>query len=427
MKTIAAVLIFLICGVGAGVIVIARTETRATAEICTLIRENYYRAQDTDVQKFLSDCESEPATYGFSRKAVIKNINRRLSVIQSSHLSLYEPQDTIRMWENEGSDTGLRTRRIDGELVVLATLPESPARWAELKPGDVIVSINDQTEINEDDAQTTPGFYKVARAQKFFQTNLKLEDLREDLSPSIVTLSKGSANASSKDLAVLRIPSFLPQYFEQETWTPLAERLNSYSRVIIDLRGNAGGSFPAMLRALSPFKCGSPAVGELWRSQAGYSNEPVAMQDDLRAKSQLELFQISNRVSLTPFTAAPKSETKPAASETKTCFNGSVLVLIDNNTSSVSEIFAESLRAGARSHVWGWTTAGQVVMARWFPVGSLGGGDYAISIPIAGYRTSSGEELERKGVTPEKELYYNLENELRGEDSWINEASRAKW
>ena len=61
-------------------------------------------------------------------------------------------------------------------------------------------------------------------------------------------------------------------------------------------------------------------------------------------------------------------------------------------------------------------------MARWFSISSLGGGDFAMSIPIAGYRAPNGDEIEHDGVRPSRELNYDLQKALRGEDNWISEA-----
>jgi C-terminal processing protease CtpA/Prc len=99
------------------------------------------------------------------------------------------------------------------------------------------------------------------------------------------------------------------------------------------------------------------------------------------------------------------------------CYKGRTLVLVDQNTSSVSEIFAHAM-----PKVWGLLTAGQVVMARWFSIGSLGGGDFAMSIPIAGFRAPNGDEIEKDGVRPSHLLSYDLKKALSGEDNWLSEA-----
>ncbi len=397
----------------------ARTEIRATDEVCALIKENYFRASDPDVRKFLGRCETDSIPFVFSRAHAIQDINNRLAQIQSSHLSLYTPDENRRLWTNAGTDTGLRSRMIDGELVVTSTLKNSPAERAELRAGDVVISINEVPVGSADEAQSTAGSYKIARGEKFFLADLKLEDLEEDLRPRLATVANGAwPTARRQETAVLTIPSFLPQYFEDDSWAQIIEKVESARYAIVDLRGNPGGSFPAMTRALSFFRCERDYVGTLWRTPKAGDGPAAELPNELDASRQLELLRSASQIQLKTFTADDGQKRLP-------CFRGDAVVLIDNGTSSVSEIFAKAMIERPRTRVWGWPTAGQVVMARWFSIGSLGGGDYAMSIPVAGYRAQDGDELEHHGVRPSRELHYELEAALRGEDSWINEASKS--
>lgn len=377
----------------------ARTEMRATEEVCRLIRDNYFRAGDADVRDFLRRCETDSLPFTYTRAKTVKHLNARLTQIKSSHLSVYSPDENRRIWDNEGSETGLRSRMIDGELVVTAVLDDSPAAHAQLRAGDVVVSINGEPPSSPDDAESMAGFFKIARGNQIFQTDLKLEEVREDLSPRVSILGANTA--------LLRIPSFLPQYFEEKTWGELAAKITAAQNVIVDLRANAGGSFPAMLRALSVFQCGVRSAGFIWRSKKDGDEPPIALGNDLDAERQLELLRRTDRIELKTF-GSP-------------CFKGRVIVLVDNLTSSVSEIFAHAMMSRAHTQVWGWPTAGQVVMARWFQIGSLGG-DYAMSIPIAGYRAENGDQIESEGIHPTRELHYDLTAALRGEDSWVTNA-----
>lgn len=380
---------------------IAWTENRATHEVCRLIRENYYKSTEAKVSDFLDRCDEETTSMSFTKSKAIRNINRKLGEIRTSHLNVFSPSENRWLWEHEGSDTGLRTRMIEGEMVVIAVLPQSPAERAGLKIGDAVVAINGESSSSPQAAQTTAGHYRIARGKEFLEADLDLADLAEDLSPSLTGISR--------DIGLLKIPSFLPQYFEQEQWSKIASSLPAFRGVIIDLRENAGGSFPAMLRALSPFRCDNPRVGELWRAPRAGVTPEVEMKDELSAESQLTQLAEADAIVLKTFPDYG-------------CYKGSVIVLTDDGTSSVSEIFTHALLKQPRSRVWGAPTAGQVVMARWFALGSLGGGDYAISIPIAGYRAADGAALESEGIIPQRELRYDLEKALRGEDSWLQDA-----
>lgn len=377
----------------------ARTEIRAMDEVCRLIRENYFKPNEPDVREFLRRCETDDIPFTFMRAEAIEHINDRLSRIHSSHLTLYSPDENRWLWENEGSDTGVRARMIDGEIVVIGTLEGSPARAAKLQAGDVIVAINGEAPASVSEVQSTSGFFKIARGERFFLTQLKLVELHEDLSPRLSPISR--------ETALLHLPSFLPDYFERASWLQLAAKLPSYRNIVIDLRGNPGGSFPAMLRALSPFVCTPREVGRIWRQPRAGSQAVQELRDELSAEAQLEQVTASNEVILKTFADYG-------------CFRGKTIVLVDQNTSSVSEIFAHAM-----PKVWGNLTAGQVVMARWFSIASLGGGDYAMSIPIAGFRAPNGDEIERDGVRPSRVLTYDLKKALKGEDNWVTEAAHA--
>jgi C-terminal processing protease CtpA/Prc len=384
---------------------VAWTENRATHEVCRLIRENYFRSAEPKVQTFLNNCDEETTSMSFSRAEAIDNINRKLSAIRSSHLNVFSPSENRWLWEHEGSDTGIRTRLIDGELIVIRILERSPAALAGIQPGDAIVAINGEAPSSVQDAQSTAGHYKIARGgapgTQVLEADLELADLVDHMGPTLVPLNK--------DVAVLNIPSFLPQYFEQRSFRELVSRLNNFKGIVIDLRDNAGGSFPAMLRALSPFRCGNARIGKLWRAPRTGVTPEIEIKDELSAESQLNQLAEADALVLRTFSGYG-------------CFKGEAVVLVDDGTSSVSEIFANALKKQPSAQVWGTPTAGQVVMARWFSVGSLGGGNFAISIPIAGYLAADGSQIESEGVIPDKELHYDLRKALRGEDSWIEEA-----
>ncbi|MES2964212.1 MAG: S41 family peptidase [Bdellovibrionota bacterium] len=383
---------------------IALSNHRAGFEVCALVRENYFRAGEAEVKAFLERCDreaaAEPAT--LSRRHTIERINRRLKGLKTSHLQVHTPAQNRQIWTNEGLDTGIRARRVEGEIVIHQLIEESPGVRAGLRAGDAVVSVNG-ADADEEIVISTPGLFKIARGAKLFTVDVEVEEISEDLGPRLTELPNG--------VGYLRIGSFLPHYFADESWAEIAGKLKNHSAFVIDVRGNAGGSFPAMLRALSPFFCKDVKVGELWTTAEGIERgAPTSLPDDLRASVQLEALKSSG--GFLQLKSFPMD----------VCTDRPVVVLADESTSSVSEIFSEALSSRANSRVWGTPTAGQVVMARWFEVGSLGGGDFAMSIPIAGYRTREGVAIESDGLLPEKIMVYDLESALAGKDDWLEEA-----
>lgn len=379
---------------------------RAERDVCELIDEHYYRRDEPKVLDWVRRCRSQAETDSIplDKKKLIERINARIGELDVSHLTLYSPAENRLIWENQGLDTGIRSRIVDAFLIVTQVLPKSPAERSGVKLGDVLVGLNGQMIPSPLDAQTGSGSFAISRQGRDLQLTIEPEELMEDLSPSLEEFGE--------DVGVLKIPSFLAQYFEDGEWKALASRISRFKRLVIDLRGNAGGSFPGMLRALSPFRCEHPSIGEVYHSESGKLRGSTDLKNDLDTGSQLKQLNSARLVRLRTF-------------EDYGCYRGPVTVLIDSDTSSVAEIFAQAFYSRANSRVWGRPSAGQVVMAQWFPIAALGGDEFSMSIPIAGYRTADGAELESQGLYPQRVLHYDVDLSLEGRDSWLEEAVKA--
>lgn len=377
----------------------------AAEQVCGMFEENYYRNASDEARDFVKRCRlvAKEQVFLLSKSENIRRLNGRLSAIRISHLAVYDPDENKMIWENQGLDTGIRARMIEDLLVVHRVLPKSPGHRLGIRPGDVLVALNGEQLAGGWSAQTGAGSLRIRRGENLELTlNIQPEQISEDLSPRLSDLGRGRA--------LLSIPSFLSQYFERDDWNAIAARLPGYKSVIIDLRENAGGSFPAMLRALSTFFCGGTTIGSIFRSPKAGLKDQVDLQDDLDAQSQLRQLAQAERIALTTYGDYG-------------CYRRGVKIFVDNGTSSVAEIFAQAMIARPETHLYGQPTAGQVVMAQWFPLPALGSGGYSMSIPIAGYRSGDGTELEENGVHPQTYLFYDLPSSLSGRDSWIESVS----
>ncbi len=195
--------------------------------------------------------------------------------------------------------------------------------------------------------------------------------------------------------------------FYQAKLDAIIDQAHGFQELIVDLRGNIGGSFPAMLRLLSAFSCRSELVGHLLISSS-HQTPVVELKDDLDTESQLLQIADAQKISL---------RTHPGHA----CYRNKLWVMVDHQTSSVSEIFADHIQESQRGAVVGEVTAGQVVMAKWFGLDSFEGEAYSLSVPIANYQNFKLQELEELGVRPQKNLFYNLPEALLGADSWVDE------
>lgn len=396
---------------------------RAHRDVCGRLLTDYVKRQEIATKKFVEICLEESESdveralamrnYMSPKRALIEILNQRLSAIRISHLGAYAPSETVALWTGESVDTGARGRIVDGEIIVTRVLPGSAAEKAGLMPGDLVVAVDGNPIQDPDELREASGFWEIIRPDETrVNVLIRAEVFQESLVPRWVE------SQEKKGIRVLRIPSFLAQAIESDEWARIQDEIVEIEkrgdRLVIDIRGNGGGSFPAMLRVLSTVSCGREPIGWLYRDNPPVGEfadrSAMVMQNDVAAEPQLEILEKYNAIELKPF-------------QQSNCFKGPIVVVVDQHTASVSEIFAQAIKERPLSFVMGWRTAGHVVMARWFQIQALSP-DYTVSIPVALYRSAKGQELERLGVSPDQILTDSLKAWRSSKDPWILEATR---
>ncbi len=400
----------------------------AHRDVCLRLQTDYVKKNEPYVRDFVKNCllESErdvdravsDRTNFDPRRALIEILNQRLSALRVSHLNAFAPDETIALWTGEAVDTGARGRLVDGEIIVTRTLPNSPADLAGVHAGDLVIAVDGVPIQDPEELRQVSGFWEILRPDET-RVNLpvKAEVLHEKLYPYWIEKQE------RRGVRVLKIPSFLAQAIESDEWRRVADEISEMQargdRLVIDVRGNAGGSFPAMLRVLGAVSCRKGFVGWIYRDdppgekmaeKINFEIEMRQMKNDIAAEPQLDQLESDGSISLIPF-------------HEKSCFDGPLVVLIDQGTGSVSEIFAQAIKERPRSYVMGWRSAGHVVMARWFQIKGLSS-DYTVSIPVGLYRSAKGQELEGVGVSPDQLLTDDLKRWRSARDPWIEEATR---
>ncbi|HEX6190468.1 MAG TPA: S41 family peptidase [Pyrinomonadaceae bacterium] len=144
--------------------------------------------------------------------------------------------------------------------------------------------------------------------------------------------------------------------------------------VILDLRGNGGGSEKVLKKLVGGF-----------------------------FDRDLKIAEVKSR---------KKSESVMAKTRGSNAFGGRLVVLVDSRSASASEIFARLVQLEKRGNVMGDKTAGAVMRGGHFQYGLgyrgvlwdglLPQAFYGVSITISDVVMSDGKSLERVGVTPEE-------------------------
>lgn len=368
--------------------------------VCDLTAENFYRS-DARLDRWVRDCRRKAlALPAFaSVELLMAELQDHMNEMNVSHFSIYNPVEDRKIWKGEAVDTGIRARYVEAHLLVYKVFEGSAAAEAGVRPGDEIVALPGTDQVTPYGAQNRTGLFTLQRGGRKLKIEIRPKALVVDSSPRLVSLGGGQG--------LLEISSFRSEFFPVSEWQQMAKKLSGYQSLIVDIRENSGGNFVAMLRALSTFMCSPQKIGDLVQPRKA-RKEKYEFADNTSDAYQIEELAKYSRIGLRTF-------------HDYGCFRGRVTVLVGPDTASVAEIFAQGFSYRPHSRVWGQPTAGDVVLAVWYDLPSLGKG-YSVSIPEAVYLNLKREQLEAHGVYPSRELYHDLQISRSGKDTWILEA-----
>jgi C-terminal processing protease CtpA/Prc len=277
-----------------------------------------------------------------------------------------------------------------------------PAHLAGIKPGDMLLAV-DGTEYLP---PSMPPF-DVGETYRLKIADTRGKDAREvavevpkrkgtRARPPIVEPKSLSHAMVAPTIGLLRIV-----YFAGATGLRFAKELDAavtdlkqhgMSRLIIDLRGNIGGGLG--LARLASYMCsGQIPIGHSLtprRLRTGYRREdlpPVPMP-----RSKIELAW-----TLARFLFRDKSVVLLTQGLGPQPFHSHIVLLVNEWTNSAAEMVAGFAAENRLATIVGNQTAGNVLGAANFKVGS----GYWVRLPVFGWYTSKGDCLEGKGVSPD--------------------------
>ncbi|THF69107.1 S41 family peptidase [Deinococcus sp. Arct2-2] len=295
-------------------------------------------------------------------------IEAEMTALDDEHTFFQTPED---FQEFVASATGGNRRQfgvklalLDGQQrVVLEVVPNSVAAGAGLLRGDVLTSIDGQ-----------PYTYDALRAAREAGRPIALGvstrglervvnlTSQESSTRDLPRLSYQASADGSQDVAVIRIPTFISGGGVAQGVHDLVgeARARGVRGIIVDLRGNGGGSLSECDGAVSAFV---PSFTRVARSAEGNSRTLVSRG------ARVEAGRTSGIV------------TNPQL------WTGPLSVLVDGGSASCSEFFAFEIQNAARGPILGETTAGVGNTAtRVFPIGE----DAALQLTILNYAKPDG-------------------------------------
>ena len=261
---------------------------------------------------------------------------------------------------------GLEVNVDDGRVVVVSPIDETPAHKAGIKPGDVIIAI-DEFPVEEDLEDT------VARMRGAAGTSVTLTIVREgvedllrfEMQRARIQVASVRGTLLETGYGYVRITQFSETTSRDLTRVllDLEDRNGEDLRgIVLDLRNNPGGVLEAAADVADAFL-----------------NEGAIVSADGRASSAEFAMQ-----------ANPGDITHGAG----------VVVLINAGTASASEIVAGALQDNGRAVVMGATSFGKGTVQTVMPLSD----GHAIKLTTSRYFTPTGRSIHDLGIEPDIRL-----------------------
>lgn len=285
----------------------------------------------------------------------------------------------------EFGGVGLEVGVDDGVIKVITPLDGSPSQKAGIKPGDIIVRIDDQPM----KGKTLTDATRLMRGPK--DTPIKLSLTRKGVDDPIeVTLMRDLIHVQSvsvkpvaEDYLYVRIAQF-----QSNTGKDFSERLRDNLRLhpktrglILDLRNNPGGVLQSSVEVADAFLDTGLVVytqGRMDNSNTKYNANPGDLTNGLP-----------------------------------------LVVLINSGSASASEIVAGALQDHKRAVIMGTRSFGKGSVQTVIPITE----DRAIKLTTALYYTPNGRSIQARGIDPDVRL--EKSSSALGDKAVVSEADLA--
>ncbi len=326
---------------------------RSISKVLRAVEENY--ADPVDVEKTI---------YGGAIPGMLRSLD--------PHSNFFDPKSFNQLREEQRGryyGVGMTVTPREGKTIVLAPFPASPAYKAGLRPGDVIVQVDD----TKTEGKTTTEIADLLKGPRGTTVRVYVEREGHDqpieftiVRDEIPRFSIQHAFWVAPDVAYIRIESF-----NETTSRELRDKLREFNPanmkgLVLDLRGNPGGLL----------------------------NEGVNVSDMFLQRGQLI---VSHRGKASP-------EKRYTAARGNRGFNFPIVVIINRFTASAAEIVSGAIQDHDRGLIVGEASFGKGLVQTVYPLSDRTG----LALTTARYYTPSGRLIQREysGVSLYN-YYYN--------------------
>ena len=280
----------------------------------------------------------------------------------SAYLTADQLREVYSQIEGNFVGLGVELKAADGALLIVHVIPGSPAERADIKAQDRIVAVDGKStaEMSTDEAASmltgSEGTWVRVTAYSPGSQPRVLNIRREHV--EVPSLEDVKIVDSDFGIAYIRIPTFqkaTARDLETALWDLHRQGMRS---LVLDLRGNPGGLLTSSVEVADKFLTQGNIVSTRGRSA----------QEDFNYQAH---YGGTWRVPL--------------------------VVLIDGDSASASEIFAGAIKDNGRGRIVGSTSYGKGSVQGIFPLGYAGAG---IRLTTAKFFSPKGVPISHRGVEP---------------------------
>lgn len=362
----------------------APKQNQANDDKDTKFLEKYNYLKEVIDENYLFDYDKKDLDQG-AYKGLFQNLNDPYTVYYTKD----EFKKLIEQTSGEYAGVGIQiSNSPEGLIKIINVFKSSPAEKADLKPGDFIIKVNDKE-------YTGAEIDKAVSAMKGEEnTKVKLTILRQndndkqELDKEVTRKKIKIETVKSKMIDPDNKIGYLAiKEFDESTTDDFFNQLDKLEEegaksLVLDLRNNPGGLLDTCLKIADRF----------------LDEGDIVFTKDKNGKEVVEKSD------------AKKDDIK-------------LVVLINENSASASEILSGALKDRKRAKIVGKTSFGKGIVQKIFPIGDDGSG---VKITVSEYFTPSKVQIHKKGVTPDIEIESDIKaNEIGEKDEDDNQLQEA--
>lgn len=324
-------------------------------------------------------------------KATYQTIHKALATLDDPFTRFLEPpqfaalrRGTAGSVTGVGLEIGFETHANDSQLVVVTPSAGGPAERAGIEPKDVLLAIGDRpmenislfeagdllqgTEGTEVVLKLKPHSGEGLREVTLKREKIKINPVTSQLCGSAsraVTEAAPSAEVPAADgagkIGYIRVATFSKQTPDSARAALQKLKADGADRIVLDVRNNGGGFFPAGVDVAKMLLAGGDIV--LIADSQGVRDSYEADGTAVDAKSQLT-------------------------------------VLVNRGTASASEVLAGALKDNGRARIVGERTFGKGLIQTIVELTDGSG----VAVTVARYQTPAGTDINKVGIEPDVPL-----------------------